>query len=163
LEENKDIHFLLVGSGDLKEKFEKELNGYKNVTFLPRIGQDQVKYFLDICDILYLSTQHSKVWDYGQSMNKIVEYMLASKPIIASYNGYPSMINEADCGLFVNSIDPLLLKDSILHFVKMSNKERTNIGENGKKWIFSNRKYDLLAKTYFEIISKMIWASKMIN
>ncbi len=37
-------------------------------------------------------------------MNKVVEYMLAGKPIIASYTGYPSMINEAECGYFVKQI-----------------------------------------------------------
>ncbi|MEA2017506.1 MAG: glycosyltransferase family 4 protein, partial [Campylobacterota bacterium] len=95
LKENSNIHFMLVGSGDLKTVFQEELKNCTNVTFLPRIGQNEVKYFLQKCDILYLSTKDSKVWDYGQSMNKVVEYMLASKPIIASYTGYPSMINEA--------------------------------------------------------------------
>ncbi len=151
-----DIHFLLVGSGDLKEKFEKELEGFNNLTFLPRINQDQVKHFLNVCDILYLSTQHSKVWDYGQSMNKVVEYMLASKPIIASYKGYPSMINEANCGLFVQSSDPKVLKDAILHFAKMPKEERLEIGANGKKWIFNNRKYSLLAELYFKRLNELM-------
>ena len=72
----ENIHFLLVGSGDLKEKYQKLLCENTNVSFLPRIEQNQVKYFLSTCDFLYLSTQASKVWDFGQSMNKVVEYML---------------------------------------------------------------------------------------
>lgn len=146
------IHFLLVGSGDLKESFENELSQNENVTFLPRIEQNQVKFFLNICDILYLSTKDSKVWDYGQSMNKVVEYMLAAKPIIATYTGFPSMINEANCGNFVNSSKPEDLKNAILHYVNMSNQERLNVGENGRKWIFENRTYDLLGKKYLEAI-----------
>ncbi len=149
-----NIHFLMVGSGDLKKGFEKELAQYENVTFLPRIKQNQVKYFLQICDILYLSTKDSKVWDYGQSMNKVVEYMLAAKPIIATYTGFPSMINEADCGVFVNSSKTEDLKNAILHYSNMSDQERLNVGKNGFKWIFENRTYDLLAKKYLEAISK---------
>ncbi len=103
MESNKNIHFLVAGSGDLKDKFQHDLYERKNITFLPRIDQNQVKYFLNICDILYLSTRNSKVWHFGQSMNKLVEYMLASKPIIATYTGFPSMINEAKCGVFVNT------------------------------------------------------------
>lgn len=150
------IHFLLVGSGDLREKFQNSLSENTNVTFLPRIAQNQVKYLLNICDILYLSTHDCKVWDYGQSMNKVVEYMLAAKPIIASYTGFPSMINEANCGVFINSTDPEVLKDTFIKYAKMPLEERKAKGENGRKWIFENRTYDKLAINYLREISKFM-------
>lgn len=155
LKDNSNIHFMLVGSGALKEKFENKLIESKNVTFLGRIEQNQVKYFLNKCDILYLSTMDSKVWKYGQSMNKIVEYMLASKPIIASYTGYPSMINEAKCGEFVNSVDPLDIKNAILNIVNMDNLEREALGKRGKEWIFKHRQYPLLAQKYIKKIKEI--------
>jgi glycosyltransferase involved in cell wall biosynthesis len=147
-----NIHFLLVGSGDLKEKYQNSLYQNTNVTFLPRIDQDDVKYFLNKCDILYLSTLSSKVWDFGQSMNKVVEYMLAAKPIIATYTGFPSMINEANCGIFLNTTKSQDLVKSFEKFALMSNKEREAIGKNGRSWIFENRKYNKLASDYLEII-----------
>jgi glycosyltransferase involved in cell wall biosynthesis len=78
--------------------------------------------------------------------------MLASKPIIASYTGYPSMINEANCGSFVKTLETASLRDELIKFVGMSNKERKTIGENGKKWICSNRKYSTLAQKYIDAI-----------
>ncbi|PID47290.1 MAG: glycosyltransferase WbuB [Proteobacteria bacterium] len=150
LKDNDKIHFMLVGSGDLKEGFQRNLSSCKNVSFLPRIKHDEVKYFLDKCDILYLSTQHSKVWRYGQSMNKVVEYMLSSKPIIASYSGYPSMINEANCGYFVSSDDPYDLKNAFLELANMDEKKRKAMGYNGKKWIYENRQYEKLAQDYLK-------------
>jgi glycosyltransferase involved in cell wall biosynthesis len=151
-----NIHFLIVGSGDLKEKYQAELAHYENVTFLPRIEQKKVKYFLDSCDILYLSTQNSKVWRYGQSMNKVVEYMLAAKPIIATYNGYPSMINEADCGIFVKSSSPSELKSVFLEYASFSKTDLQKIGEKGRIWIYENRTYSKLAKDYFDKIGQLI-------
>ena len=151
--EYTNILFLLVGSGDLKEHFKEQLKDYNNVIFLDRIAQNQVKDFLNICDILYLSTEHSKRWDYGQSMNKVVEYMLASKPIIASYTGFPSMINEAGCGKFVNSDKPENLKNEILEYVNMPKEQRMLIGRKGREWIYSERKYSQLAKKYLEAIN----------
>jgi glycosyltransferase involved in cell wall biosynthesis len=153
--ENENIHFMLVGSGDLKTTFEKQLKDCMNVTFLPRIGQNEVKYFLQKCDILYLSTKNSKVWKYGQSMNKIVEYMLASKPIIASYSGYQSMVNEAKCGYFENTLNANHLKEKILNIVNLDENERKTLGENGKKWIYQNRQYSQLAKEYIDKINKL--------
>lgn len=155
LKDNDGIHFMLVGSGDLRQNFEKELENFDNVTFLPRIAQNEVKYFLEKCDILYLSTKDSKVWEYGQSMNKVVEYMLASKPIIASYTGYPSMINEANCGYFENTSNASDLKNKILSIVNLTAEERKRLGTNGKKWIYENRQYSNLAKVYLEKINEL--------
>ena len=151
LRDNKSIYFVLVGSGDLKKRYEDQLSKCNNVLFCPRIEQNEVNSFLNLCDILYLSTHYSKVWDYGQSMNKVVEYMLASKPIIATFAGFPSMINEANCGKFVNTLN-LSLRDELVTFTDLSNKERELIGSNGKKWIHSNRKYSTLAKRYIKAI-----------
>ncbi len=156
LKNNADIHFMLVGGGDLRGNFEKQLSNCSNVTFLPRIEQKQVKFFLDKCDILYLSTKDSKVWEYGQSMNKVVEYMLSAKPIIASYTGYPSMINEASCGQFVDTSNQKDLEDVFLTFSNMDRSERERIGENGKNWIFKHRQYSHLAEDYIEKINMLI-------
>ena len=154
LENNENIHFMLVGSGDLKDIFEEQLKNCDNVTFLPRIGQNEVKYFLQKCDILYLSTKDSKVWEYGQSMNKVVEYMVAGKPIIASYTGYPSMINEANCGVFVNSSNPIDLKETILNIANKNVQDIKQLGEKGKKWIYENRQYSRLANEYINKIEE---------
>lgn len=155
MQTNQNIHFLLVGSGDLKEKYKSMLKENTNVTFLDRIQQSDVKFFLQICDILYLSTKDSKVWEFGQSMNKVVEYMLASKPIIATYTGYPSMINEANCGKFIDSSNYNDIKEAIIHYANLSHIERRDIGENGRKWIFNNRSYSLLAQKYLSAINPL--------
>lgn len=148
MKENINVLFLLAGSGDLKDKYKADLERYENVVFLDRMEQNEVKYFLSSCDILYLSTKSSKVWEYGQSMNKVVEYMLAGKPIVASYSGYPSMINEADCGLFVKSDDCSEVKRVFLKYASMSKEERFSIGQRGKNWIYKNRSYEILAAGY---------------
>jgi len=152
MKEDSNIHFVLVGSGDLRESYEEQLKDCSNVTFLQRIQQNEVKFFLEACDILYLSTKDSKVWNYGQSMNKVVEYMLAAKPIIASYTGYPSMINEADCGRFIKSTSAEDIKNAILYYATMSSEERIAIGDKGRKWIFENRTYPVLGKKYMDAI-----------
>ncbi len=153
---NTNVYFVLVGSGDQKKYYENQLIKCDNVLFLPRVEQKEVNSILKLCDVLYLSTKDSRVWKYGQSMNKVVEYMLASKPIIASYSGYPSMINEANCGFFVDPSSMHSLKDVISKMIKMSSLDRKAMGENGKNWIYSNRKYSLLAKKYTDAIKLLM-------
>ena len=156
MESITNIHFIIAGSGDLEEKFLNETSSLKNLTFLSRIEHKQVKNFLQICDILFVSTKQSKVWDYGQSMNKIVEYMLSGKPIIASYSGFPSMINESNCGVFVSNASSEELKVAILKYVNLSKEERYIIGQNGRKWVFENRTYSKLANEYLNKINTLI-------
>jgi len=153
LKHDATVFFVLVGSGDQKKYYEKKLIECDNVLFLPRVEQKRVNDILKLCDVLYLSTKDSRVWKYGQSMNKVVEYMLASKPIIASYSGYPSMINEANCGCFVDPSCVRSLKDAISKMIKLSDEDRRALGQNGRNWIYSNRKYALLAKDYSDAIS----------
>jgi glycosyltransferase involved in cell wall biosynthesis len=151
----QNVHFLIVGSGDLQQKYQTELKNFTNVTLLSRIDQKNVKYFLHICDILYLSTKISKVWLYGQSMNKIIEYMLAAKPIVATYTGYQSMINEAECGVFHAHNSPVSLKEIFLYYCNLTHKERVEIGKRGRSWVFQNRSYEKLWREYFNTINEL--------
>jgi len=156
LMKDEKVLFLLVGSGDFKEKFENELQEFKNVIFLKKIDQSQVKNFLDICDIVYLSTKKSKVWNYGQSMNKVVEYMLSAKPIVATYFGFPSMINESKCGYFINSNNPEELKSLFIRLSQLPKVELEDIGNNGRKWMYENRTYEKLALNYYNQLEFLI-------
>ena len=162
LNANQDIHFVLVGAGDLRERYERELMGCENVTFVPRIPPEKVPSFLQLCDILYLATQDSLVWDYGQSMNKVVEYMYAGKPVIATYSGYPSMLNEAGSGIFVKADDDLALRSEILKLCSLSQETLVKIGQEGKRWIVSKRPYDVLSKEYLEQIEALYAKGKAV-
>jgi len=152
LSDNKEIHFLVVGDGGLKEKYIKEYGRLKNITFAPKVPKNMVQSVLSYCDLLYFSVHVSKVWKYGQSLNKVIDYMLSGKPIVASYTGYPSMINEAECGSFVPAGDINALKKEILRYNAMTAEEREVIGMRGRTWILKNRTYETLAKNYLALM-----------
>jgi glycosyltransferase involved in cell wall biosynthesis len=156
LRNNASLHFVLVGAGDLREKYEAELDGVNNVTFVPRISPSEVPAFLNQCDILYLSTHNSEVWDYGQSMNKVVEYMYAGKPIIASYSGFPSMINESDCGVFVKPNDKCSLVLEFDKIAKMDSADLKSVGDRGAVWIKENRCYKVLSSQYITRLKMLL-------
>lgn len=112
--EHNDIHFIVLGDGALKLEYMNRYSNCKNISFMPKIPRLMVQSVLKHADVLYLSTFNSKVWNYGQSLNKIIDYMLAARPIIASYSGYPSMINESGSGYFVPAEDVFAVIDKIM-------------------------------------------------
>lgn len=152
LKANPKIHFLVVGDGDLRENYQARYAHLSNLTFGQRVAKDMVQTVLSKCDLLYFSVHVSKVWKYGQSMNKVIDYMMAGKPVVASYTGYPSMINEAECGSYVPANDVVALKKEVLRYSEMSEGERQQIGIKGKKWLLKHRQYPKLAADYFAIM-----------
>ena len=78
--------------------------------------------------------------------------MFSGKIIIASFSGYESMLNESGCGYFVPAGDEIKLAQKIKEISNKSLFELNEIGDKGKDWILSNRKYDLLAEEYLNLI-----------
>lgn len=152
LQDDDRLHFLVVGDGDLRPMYQKKYAHVRNLSFAPRVKKSMVQSVLSHCDLLYFSVHPSRVWHYGQSLNKVIDYMLAGKPVLASYTGYPSMINEAECGSYVpaGSVEELRLE--ILRYAAMEPQERTRMGERGRQWVLAHRRYPVLARRYLEIL-----------
>lgn len=149
---NESLHFLMVGEGDLREHYRTKYGYLRNLTFAPKIPKQMVQSVLAKCDLLYFSVHISAVWRFGQSLNKVIDYMLSGKPVVASYTGYPSMINEAECGTYVPAGDIAALHEEVLRYSSLSEAERLQIGARGREWILANRNYQALAKNYFAIM-----------
>ncbi len=146
------VHFLVVGEGDLKTHYQQKYAHLSNLTFAPRVPKQMVQAVLSHCDLLYFSVHDSTVWRYGQSLNKVIDYMLSGKPVVASYSGYPSMINEAECGSYVPAGDLPALRREVQRYASMESSQREEIGQRGRDWILSNRRYESLAKNYLSIL-----------
>ncbi len=146
------IHFLIVGEGDLREAYCNKYKHLTNLTFAPRVPKAMVQSVLSRCSLLYFSVHVSKVWRFGQSLNKVIDYMWAGKPIVASYTGYASMINEANCGSYVPPGGLSALKEEILRYAGMTCEERQRIGLRGRAWLIENRQYSKLAQEYLAIM-----------
>lgn len=143
-----DIHFVIAGDGYYKDKLQKLAAGLPNVTFAPRVTKAAVQSLLAHADLLYFAAHKSPLLRFGQSLNKVIDYMLAGKPILASYTGYPSMINEGECGSFIPAGEPAALRREIERYAVMTDEERAAIGQRGRAWLLQNRQYCTIADKY---------------
>ena len=142
---SEGIRVTLVGGGPLLEKYRTEHRHISNLVFLGHKDKEKVPTILDGFDAVFFSTFNSKVWDYGQSLNKVIDYMLSGKPIICCYSGYRSMVNEADCGWFVPAQDSDALASTIVSVAKLDADLLSEMGHRGASWIRQNRRYSVLA------------------
>lgn len=152
MKDNDEIHFLLVGDGDYRENLIKRSSGLNNITFAPKVKKTQVQSVIQYCDVLYDSVIDSKLYDYGLSRNKWIDYMFAGKPMLVSFEGFKSMINEAGNGYFVKPENEKELMDRIIELYHMPNEKLIELGQKGKEWLLENRTFDKLAEKYLNII-----------
>ena len=155
LKNNQEIVFKVFGEGDLLTHYQSVCSDLENVSFEGYIPNTMVQSALKKSSILYFATHPTIVLKYGQSLNKIIDYMYSGRPIVASHSGYQSMINEAECGFFVPANDDQRLYDEIIRLSKISKDELTIIGEKGSSWLHSNRRYKTLALNYEKIINDL--------
>lgn len=149
------IRFRVVGDGPLLPRFKEEYADLANVDFVGRVPKDQVQAELEQCDLLHLSTYPSRVWEFGQSLNKLIDYMLSGRPVVASLTGFPSMIDEAGSGSFVPAGDAAALAEEIRRYAAMPAQERDRMGRAGRAWVLEHRSYRRLAHDYDELLTPL--------
>jgi len=153
---DKNIHFILVGDGPQKTQLtniaEEEL--IRNCTILPRVPKNIMPVLLSKMDVLYASFQRQSLFRFGISPNKIMDYMMAGKPIIQAIDAGNDMISDARCGITVEPENVIAVADAVIQLYRMGENERKMLGENGKKYVIANHDYKILASRFIEILAQ---------
>ena len=156
LKGNNNISFVLVGSGPQKNELIKfSLNNkLKNVFFLGPIPKVSIPNLLSYFDILYAGGVSSVLHKYGTSSNKIVDYMLARKPIIFSVDEPNSLVETVGCGIQISAEDEVEIRKAIKYISELSQEERTAMGEKGHEYAIKELNYTSLAKKFIGVIDQ---------
>ena len=156
LKNNINYYFIIVGSGDYLNRYKSDLEDCSNVHFTERVDPTHVQDYLSQVDCLYLSVKPSIIWEHGQSMNKVLDYLMAGKPIIAAYDGYPNMLSEIDGNLIIPSNDDVALVQALEKVARYDEILMESISINAPKLVMNNYLYDLINEKYYQRIKKLI-------
>jgi glycosyltransferase involved in cell wall biosynthesis len=154
LKDDARFRFKILGDGDMRSKFQADTADCLRVEWHDRVPRNEVASFLASCDVLYFGMRRSVLWEYGMSLNKISDYMLAGKPIVGSYSGYPSMINEAQCGDFIPAEDTEALISTLERYAEKSPEELRTMGLKGRTWLLRERAWPDIAAQYLDAIAR---------
>lgn len=149
------IRFRVVGDGPVLSRLREMYADLDNVEFVGRVPKDRVQGELEQCDLLYLATYPSRVWEFGQSLNKLIDYMLAARPVLASMTGLPSMIDESGSGTFVPAGSAHAVADEVRRYAAMPSAERDRMGRAGRAWVLEHRSFRRLAADYGEVLDEV--------
>jgi glycosyltransferase involved in cell wall biosynthesis len=146
VKEDHHVNFLLIGPVDKKDKplFSEITNSdllAGRIHHIPWIESIEFPAYLEICDICVAPFHKNPQHESGVA-NKIYDYMLGGKPVIAS-NCKPQqdLIEKYNCGLiFENKTE---FHDAIVKL--LYNKPlRENMGENGRQAIMREYNTDIV-------------------
>lgn len=151
-DKNPNIHFVFLGNGIMKNELVEKSKKLKNVTFIDSIPKNQVCSFLKNSSILIHSFKMKKVFEFGISPNKFIDYMYSGRPIIVMFSGKQSLINEANCGSYIPSEDYLALTESLLYYSSLDKCELDTIGQRGKDFVINKQNFKVLSSRYINAI-----------
>ncbi|MGH1363090.1 MAG: glycosyltransferase family 4 protein [Calditrichia bacterium] len=158
MQENEDIHFLLVGEGAEKEKLlrMKEELQLGNVTMLSQIDKQELPDYYNMCDIVLITLRDLDLFRCVIP-SKMFEIMAVAKPILISVDGEARQIvvHSAKAGHFVAPEDPNAMRDGIL---KLYNNPETcqELGKNGRRFVEDYFNRDQLALDYLEVLQAAV-------
>ena len=156
LKERSNLAFVLVGNGPQKaELITKAKNeNLSNVFFLPPIDKNSIPKLLQQFDICYAGGIHSTLHRYGTSFNKIIDYMLAAKPIVKSVDEPGSEVERVGCGIQVEAENASQVRDAIVALANMSEEERKDMGAKGLKYATENLEYHALSQQFIDYVMR---------
>ncbi|MCA0970938.1 glycosyltransferase family 4 protein [Halobacillus litoralis] len=131
---NKDIKFLIYGSGDEMEALQKRCKDedISNVVFKGRVEKKYIPSILKRSYINILHNSSTSLDKYGQSQNKFFEYLAAGKCIVQTYKTGYSICDKFKCGVSVPVQNAGGIAQAIL---TASSDERENVemGDNARE------------------------------
>lgn len=157
LVKDRDIVFVFVGQGMEKENLiaqAKKLH-LDNVYFLPGVSKSTVPSVLRHADATFVCYEEDpEAAQYGASMNKVYDYMMAGKPIVFSYNSKNKEVLDAGAGIEALPFSPDVIAKKIIELKNLPPSVRKKMGENGKKWVLENCEYSVLAKKFLKVMEE---------
>ncbi len=157
VKEGANINFLLIGPVDKKDKEHfMELISMdllvNRIHYIPWIESKDFPAYLDICDICIAPFHKNPQHESGVA-NKIYDYMLGSKPVIAS-NCKPqqNLIEKYNCGLIFENISEF--HDAIMKLIE--NKTlRERMGKNGMEAIMKDYNTEIVKDDLVHMYRKL--------
>jgi glycosyltransferase involved in cell wall biosynthesis len=158
LKDRTDMLFLLIGEGAEKNKLVRMAKELKltNVKFVDQISKEDLPYYYAACDAILVTLKNLPLFKCVIP-SKIFEIMAMSRPILISVEGESQIlvVDKAHAGLKIKPEDPLSLKKGIEEIYNKKDLCR-EFGQNGRKFVETYFDRNVLANSYFDLITQLL-------
>lgn len=144
------VAIVLVGDGPEKPRLQARARteGLDNVHFLDAVPKEQIPALLRSFDAAYIGLQRQPLFRFGISPNKLIDYMMAGRPVLQAIEAGNDPVAEARCGLTVAAENPAAVAAGIRTLLAMAPAAREAMGDNGTRFVLDNLTYDVLGERF---------------
>jgi glycosyltransferase involved in cell wall biosynthesis len=144
------VAFVLVGSGPDKPDLQQRASREKlsNTYFLDPVQKSQIPSLLQCFDIAYIGWHRHPLYRFGIAPNKLMDYMIAARPVLHAVAAGNDPVREAACGLTVEPDNPRAVAEGIRTLLALPANERRAMGQRGKAFVLENLTYPVLGQRF---------------
>jgi glycosyltransferase involved in cell wall biosynthesis len=144
------VSFVLVGGGPEKAGLQRraQVEQLRNVRFIDPVAKEQIPALLQRFDVAYIGWQRQSLYRFGIAPNKLMDYMMAARPVLHAVEAGNDPVGEAGCGLTVAPENPALAAQGIRSLLSLSTGERRAMGLRGKEFVMDNHTYPVLSERF---------------
>ncbi len=156
MKDKEDVEFLFVGGGSTEQELINEVKKHQlnNVKFLGKFPMKEISEIVNFCDVSMVSFKDLPIL-YTNSPNKLFDSLSAGKPIIVNSAGWTKeMVEEYNCGYYINPKKPIELVNKIL-FLKEHPEVVIEMGRNSRKLAETEYDKSILTERFVDIVENM--------
>jgi len=144
------LAIVLVGDGHERERLVRRIGTeqLRHVHWLPPIPKAQVPAFLAAVDIAYIGWQRVPIYRFGIAPNKLMDYMMAARPVLHAVAAGNDPVAEAGCGFTVPPGAPAAVADGVRRLLALPPAERAAMGARGRAFVLAQHSYPVLAARF---------------
>lgn len=153
---HEPITWLLVGSGPEKRRLQQRVKteGLNRVILLDPVPKAAIPVLLRCMDVLYIGLQREPLFRFGISPNKLMDYMMAERPILCAIAAGNDPVSDAHCGNTIEPENPNALADAVRQMRNLSIDQRERMGRSGRAFVEENHLYPVLAQRFINAVEK---------
>lgn len=152
---DEPVTAVLIGDGLYRAELEAQcLRLGAHVMFFGTLPRAQIHDALSRCDVLYIGSKRSPLYEFGVSANKIFDYMLTGVPIVNAFVSEHSPMVYADCTVRAEGEDPVDIARAIRTAMALGPAERDNVAEASKGWVRAHHDLPALARQFLDVLTR---------
>lgn len=151
-------HFVFIGDGAAKQELERRARSHslQGVSFLPPIPKSALRTALSQTDACFFSLRNSPLFRFGISPNKLFDYFMAAKPVVAALQAGNDPVTEAGAGFTVAPYDTQGLDRAIRRLLSLPLEARRELGRRGREYVRHRHDWNLLGKRYADLCERLV-------